>query len=494
MELKLKAGQFYGKTSHSLSANRFRFTEKAYSSHARLPTHAHELSHFCLVLAGHYEEKIAGKLFQREYGNLMRKLKSLCLTTCLVLSFLPRTVSAQTDKARKIDELMAPFIAANQFAGVVLASENGKVIYEKAFGLANADYKIPNQLNTRIGIASITKLMTIVILNRLVEQRKLAPTDTLSKFIPDFPSGEKITIEMLARHRSGIPHRVMPPEAESLAFTSAEFVERVKQAKLEFEPGSGRLYSSGGYAVLARALEIASGKTYSQLLAEFVFTPAGMTDSLDFDGDAVMERRAQDYYLSPNGLVNVPLKNYSFLVGAGSVYGTARDVYRFAEAVLDGKYGEGVKTTLLGQNNFSGSGSTNGHRAYFEIARDKKYGFVILSNSAGVFDIISQGLTEILQGKEVTVKSFTIPKLIPNPNKNLDEFLGKYKRADGGETTIVLRNGYLYSSDIKLYPTKPDCFFEYRFFGDACFIRDPAGKIKEIKWKGFNFDLTWVKQ
>jgi hypothetical protein len=208
----------------------------------------------------------------------------------------------------------------------------------------------------------------------------------------------------------------------------------------------------------------------------------------------VIERRAQDYYLSPNGLVNVPLKNYSFLVGAGSVYGTARDVYRFAVAILDGKYGAGVKTALQGQGPFSGSGSTNGHRSYFEIAPNQKYGFVILSNSAGVFDVVSQGLKQILEGKEVTVKSFTIPKAIANPNKDLNEFMGKYKNGDGGETTVMLRNGYLYSSDIKLYPTRPDCFFEYRFFGEACFVRDETAKIKEIKWKGFNFDLTWVKQ
>src|SRR6185369_2045628 len=112
-------------------------------------------------------------------------------------------------------------------------------------------------------------------------------------------------------------------------------------------------------------LEIASGKPYAQLLQEFVFTPAGMKDYLDFDGDTVIERRAQDYYLSPNGLVNVPLKNYSFLFGAGSVFGTAHDVYRFGEAVLDGKYGEGVKASLLGESTFSSSGSTNGHRSYF---------------------------------------------------------------------------------------------------------------------------------
>jgi len=418
----------------------------------------------------------------------------LALVALLFLPLLPQTNFAQPDKGRKIEEFMKPFATSRQFSGVVLASEDGKVIYEKAFGVANADFNIPNQLNTRIGIASITKYMTSVILNRLIEDDKIALADKLNKYIPGFPSGDKITIEMLARHRSGIPHRVMPPEAESLSYTAAEFVEKAKAAKLAFEPGTGRLYSSGGYAVLARALEIASGKTYSQLLDEYVFKPAGMTDSVDFEGDAVIERRAQDYYLSPNGLVNVPLKNYSFLVGAGSVYSTGRDVYRFGEALLDGKYGERVKTGLLGEATLSGSGSTNGHRSYFEIARDKKYGFVILSNSAGAFHVVSQGLKEILQGKEPTVKSFNIPKILPNPNKDLAEFPGHYKRADGAESDIVLKNGFLYAADIKLYPTKPDCFFEYRFFGDVCFVRDESAKIKLVKWKGFNFEFDWIKQ
>lgn len=411
----------------------------------------------------------------------------------LILLLLSSNGFAQSDKAKKIDELMAPFVTAQQFSGVVLAAEDGKVIYEKAFGVANADYKIPNQLNTRIGIASITKQMTGVVLNRLIEANKIALADKLNKYIPDFPNGDKITIEMIARHRSGIPHRVMPPEAESISYTAAEFVEKVKLAKLAFEPGTSRLYSSAGYAVLARVLEIVSGKRFPQLLQEYVFTPAGMTDSVDFEGDAIIERRAQDYYLSPAGLVNVPVKNYSFLVGAGSVYSTARDVYKFAEAVLDGKYGEASKS-MIGQDNFAGSGSTNGHRSYFEIARDKKYGYVILANSAGVFDMISEGITEILKGREPKIKSFTIPKIVPNPNKNLAEYLGKYKRADGSETEVVIKDGFLFSSDIKLYPTKPDCFFEYRFFGDACFVRDETSKIKELKWKGHNFDLTWVRQ
>jgi len=423
----------------------------------------------------------------------MIKGSRLVVAICL-LTIFAQTDFGQSDRVKQIDEFLAPFAAANQFSGQVLAAENGKVIYEKAFGLANAEYKIPNRLDTRIGIASITKYMTLIILTRLLEAKKIALADPLNKYIPDFPNGDKITIEMLSRHRSGIPHRVMPPEAESVSYTSAEFVEKVKQAKLEFEPGTNRLYSSAGFSVLARALEIASGKRYAQLLQEFVFTPAGMTDSVDFEGDKIIERRAQDYYLSPEGLVNVPLKNYSFLVGAGSVFGTARDLFRFGDAILDGKYGEGVKTSLIGQANLNGSGSTNGHRSYFEFAKDKKYGFVILANSAGVFDLISQGLTEILQNKPVTVKSFTIPRVVPNPNKNLGEFVGHYQRSDGTATDVILRGDALYSADIRLYPTRPDCFFEYRFFGDVCFMRDETAKIKEIKWKGVNFDLTWVKQ
>ena len=71
MELKLKAGQFFGKTSQSLSAKGFRFTEKAYSSRATLPTHAHELSHFCFVLGGNYNERIGSKLFERTPAALV---------------------------------------------------------------------------------------------------------------------------------------------------------------------------------------------------------------------------------------------------------------------------------------------------------------------------------------------------------------------------------------------------------------------------------------
>ena len=425
----------------------------------------------------------------------MRKLLALAACLCALGPALGPRAAAQTPKAQEIDNYIKPFADANQFSGVVLAAQDGKIIYEKAFGFANADFKIPNRPDTRFGIASITKPMTGVILNRLIEERKIAPEDRLSKFIPDFPNGDKITIQLLRSHRSGIPHRVMRPEEESLPFTSAEFVERVKAAKLAFEPGAQRLYSSAGYAVLARAIEIASGKTYAQLLREYVFAPAGMADSLDFDGETIMERRSQDYLLEANGVVNAPLKDYSFLVGAGSVYSTARDVYKFGEAVLDGKYGAASVAGFVRDNEISANGSTNGHRAYFKINRAKKWGFVFVSNlNSGANDMIQAAVEAILDGKPAAPPAVPAPKIVPNPNKNMADFLGQYVREGGGSFEVNVKNGMLRAGDVKLYPTGADRFFEYRYYGDVQFVRDAAGRVKEIKWASPGVVSTWVRQ
>src|SRR5688572_14814292 len=407
----------------------------------------------------------------------MRRITLNGLTLGLVTLACLTSAGAQAEKAKKIDAFLRPFVEAKQFSGVVLATENGKVIYEKAFGHANVEFKIPNTKDTRIGIASITKLMTTVIRTKMIEEKRISPEDIVSKYIPDFPNGDKITIEMLATHRSGIPHRVMPPEQEAVPHTSVEMITWIKQAKPMFEPGARRLYSSAGYTLLARILEIASGKTYAQLLNDYVFAPAGMRDSLDFFGETIMERRAQDYLLDQSGPVNASLKDYSFLVGAGSVFGTAADLNRFGEAIVDGKYGETVKTRFLGEaESITGSGSTNGHRSYLEVEKNKKYGYDVLANlSSGAYDIIQRGIRDIMQGKDVATPVVVQPKIIPNP-KDVNELLGMYRTSDGSQTEVLLRNGYLYATDIKLIPIGPDCFFEYKFFGTACFMRDADGK------------------
>ena len=113
---------------------------------------------------------------------------------------------------------------------------------------------------------------------------------------------------------------------------------------------------------------------------------------------------------------------------------------------------------------------------------------------SGSFDKISQGVTEILQGKELTAKFTPTPKIIPNPNKDLNEFLGHYKRTDGTEVYVIIKNDFLYVGDIKFYPTKPDCYFENKFSGDVCFVRNASGKVNGITWKGVGFGFGYMRQ
>ena len=416
----------------------------------------------------------------------------LVLLTCLL------TVSnsaGQSIKPQEIDKLVSPFVDRNYFSGIVLVESGGKVVYEKAFGMANVELGVPLRTESRVGIASITKPMTDIILARLVEEKKIAPTDTVSKFIPDFPNGDKITVSMLASHRAGIPHRVMPPEQEAVPHSSSDMAEWIAKAKLDFEPGSKRSYSSAGYALLARLLELASGKSYSQLLEEFVFAPAGMKDSVDFQGEPIMKNRAQDYLLRPQGPVNAALKDYSFLIGGGSVFGTAGDLYKFSRAVLDGRYGESVKKELVSDGEFSASGRTNGHRAYVEFYDGKGSGFVVLSNiSSGAFDRIASGLSDLLKGKTPSA-AFVFPTLAEPGKRDLSEYAGDYPREDGGTFNIIAKDDALYSGDIAVYPTtKKDCFFDFSFFGDVCFGRGPDGKVNSIVWKGEGFELKGKKQ
>ena len=403
--------------------------------------------------------------------------------------------AASAQRSGQIDALIAPFAEKGYFSGVVLVSEKGAVVYEKAFGRASVELGVPLSTDSRIGIASITKPMTSVILFRLIEEKKIALADKVSRYLPTFPNGDAITVELLAGHRAGIPHRVLAPELEAVPHTSAEMVNRIAEAEPLFARGAKRTYSSAGYSLLARLLEIASGHTYAELLEQYVFRPAGLTDSVEFDSEHPMSRRAQEYLLLPDGWIDAPLKDYSFLVGAGSVYSTARDVHRFGRAVLDGRFGDTARSELARNGVYVGSGRTNGHRAFARLDDPKGYGFVLLSNlSSGAFDVLSTNLSDLLEGCEPSIRDFAVPTLTELPAKKLMDYLGTYDRADGGKFELEIDDRGLHSGEIRLYPVGDDRFFDFSFFGDVRFPRDAAGSVNAIVWKGAGYELRGTRR
>jgi CubicO group peptidase (beta-lactamase class C family) len=396
---------------------------------------------------------------------------------------LPISVAAQMKKVAEIDAYVKPLVRVNHFSGVILASYKGKVIYEKAFGLAQAELGVPNRADTVFGIASVTKPMTMTIALRLIEDGKLGRQDKLNKWLPDFPKGEQITVEMLMLHRSGIPHRASSPEAEeSLRYTAADMVEKAKQTPLAFQPGEREMYSSLGFSVLARVLELAAGKSFAQLLQEYVFNPAGMKDSTEFNGETILPRRAQEYFLEPSGLVHAPLKDYSFLVGAGSVFSTAHDVFRFGESVLNGTYGADVKKVLVEEGGFGENGVSNGFRCYVDAEKD--FGFVVISNlQSGANDLLVRDLPRILQDKPVSPPSPPNFSFSRFSTEQLREYVGAYKFANF-TNTIVLKGDQLISGDYKIFPIGKDRFYRLADYATLTFIRNADGAIKGLEWDG----------
>jgi len=281
---------------------------------------------------------------------------------------------------------------------------------------------------------------------------------------------------------------------ETVPTSVADMVEKAKRAKLVFEPGTGHLYSSAGYAVLARVLEIASGKTYSELLKEYVLDSAEMSNTVDFKSGSIIENRSEDYFLESVGYVGTPLKDFSFLVGAGSVFSTANDIYIFGKATIDGKYGNIAKVNLVRNGVFSSNGSTNGFRCNVRLDSTKKYGYVLISNlGSGSNDLIINNVRKILEGNAAGSPEIPNPKIDRNTKNNLGDYVGNYKLSGSGFEILINRKE-LYAGPYKLLPLGKDRFFSYWSYAVITFVRSDDGSVKGLKWNGSFGKSDWTRQ
>ena len=124
----------------------------------------------------------------------------------LAVSFWIAAPAASQDLAAKIDAYLKPFVEANNFTGVVYISRGGSVLFQKGYGMANYELDVPNGPETRFHIASISKAFTAAAILLLEERGKLTTSDLVSKYLPGYPNGDRIRLEHLLTHSSGIPN------------------------------------------------------------------------------------------------------------------------------------------------------------------------------------------------------------------------------------------------------------------------------------------------
>jgi CubicO group peptidase (beta-lactamase class C family) len=239
-----------------------------------------------------------------------------------------------------VDDQYSPFKTKYSSGVAVLVSQNGKVLYKKAYGYSDVEKKTPITPSTKFRIGSITKQFTASSILKLQEEGKLKVTDKLSKYFPDFPRGDEVTIHQLLTHTSGIHsytgkddflERVLKP------VTNEELLAYFKNDPYDFNPGDRYQYNNSGYFLLGYIIEKVSGKTYAQYLQDAFFTPLQMKNTGIHSSTVKIENEAKGL-TKENGQYKLSLDwDMSWAGGAGAMYSTVEDLYTWNEAVFNGK-------------------------------------------------------------------------------------------------------------------------------------------------------------
>jgi D-alanyl-D-alanine carboxypeptidase len=250
------------------------------------------------------------------------------------------------DLARALDAYLAPLAASDAFAGVVLVAKDGVPVFERAYGPADREKKLPAAPGTRFCLGSIGKAFTKTAIGQLIAQGKLSPADTIGRLLPDYPNpaARAATVEQLLTHRAGIADFFGPAfaAAPKTNFRSnADYYRFVAPQPLLFEPGSRTQYCNGCYVVLGAIVERVSGVRYEDYIAEHVFKPAGMTGAGFFQMDRLPDRVAVGYTRrSPDSggalKTNVQMHGAAGSAAGGS-YATAADLLAFDNALREGR-------------------------------------------------------------------------------------------------------------------------------------------------------------
>ncbi|MBX2845885.1 MAG: serine hydrolase [Saprospiraceae bacterium] len=276
--------------------------------------------------------------------------------SALAFIVLLLSCSSKTDeRIEAIDSLFNTLYEADTFNGNILVAENGKIQYEKSFGLADKSTDKTLDKESLFNIASISKTFTAVAILQLEEQGALALQDNISNYLPDF-AYENISIEHLLTHTSGlyrIQSALIRDEIDQKGLSNSELLEVYNDIRppAYFPPGTGYQYANTNYILLALIIESVSGMPYEQYIRENVFETAGMKTTYlkKRRVPAAQQENIVQYYRKPNWLspeaVNIDTipsdraerETFKNNYGESAVYTTARDLLNYHNALQEGR-------------------------------------------------------------------------------------------------------------------------------------------------------------
>jgi CubicO group peptidase (beta-lactamase class C family) len=266
----------------------------------------------------------------------------------IILLLSAQAAVAYAIETNPLDEMFAFLEHNNLFNGVALIVDRGEVVAERAIGYANFEWNIPNTLETRFKIGSISKQFTAMLTLMLVEEGRLSLSDPVGKYIPEIgrPWAEAVTIHHMLCQTSGIPNYTLLEgylgNIDQKRFTRDEFLELLVadslMNSLHFEPGSDFDYSNTNYLFTGIAIERIVGRPFEEVLQEMILDPLEMKDTGAFDDLRLVRHRAYGYEKAPDDTY-VPTMHSAVSpksVPSGGLYSTAGDLLKWHRALQEG--------------------------------------------------------------------------------------------------------------------------------------------------------------
>ena len=240
--------------------------------------------------------------------------------------------------AERVDEVVNGMMKERHIPGLSIAiSMPGKII-EKSYGIANAEYNIPLEKDSVFEIGSISKTFTAIGILILQEQGKLSVNDRLTKYFPQYPGLQDITLKHLLQHTSGIKEMQETEPIKSQREkdrTPQEVMAILAQEPLDFEPGHNAQYSNIGCIILGVVIEKVTGMSYSDFLTKMITKPLGMNHTMLGSRRTIVPKRVSGFAYTDR-LTNTPYESLILPYASGGIISTSSDLIKLKK-VFDGE-------------------------------------------------------------------------------------------------------------------------------------------------------------
>lgn len=371
---------------------------------------------------------------------------------------------AQQQFNQKIAALIERSVDLYRFSGTILVCKNGKVIFEKGYGYQDIQNKIENTPGTIFQVGSMTKQFTAAVVLKLVEQQKLSLDDKISKYFPALKRGDEITIKNLLTHTSGLSEifrdTLFIKEDKQSSISKEKLLSFFIDKPLYFDPGTQYSYCNSGYILLGLIIEKVSGKTYEQMVRNYILKPLKMTHS-GFDFAGLKSRQKALGYIKFSSAASISSMPWDSTAtyAAGSLYSTVNDLYLWHKGLLNHTiltkeslakaytpflegYGLGCWIDTLYQKRvISHGGNIEGFTSYFGRIEEDDVCVIMLNNIYNrEIESIGTSILAILYNKP-----YHFFEEIKLPAEVLEKYVGNYEINTDYHIKITRVGGQLYT-------------------------------------------------